>query len=117
MPFILRSLTVGIAAFAITNAPVFAQEMPRILADAETSAKYPLPDFSYAGYGFGIEPIPEVKTVIKISDHGAIPDDGKDDSAAIKAALAAANDSKTPVRTERKYSCPARSTKWTMAAP
>jgi hypothetical protein len=98
MPFILRCLTVGIAAFAITNAPVFAQEMPRILADAETSAKYPLPDFSYAGYGFGIEPIPEVKTVIKISDHGAIPDDGKDDSAAIKAALAAANDSKTPVR-------------------
>ena len=79
-----------------------AAGLPTILgaADEGASATQPLPDFSYAGYGHGMRTIPQVDTVIDVADHGAIPDDGKDDSAALKAALAAAHSMQGPVRVQ-----------------
>ncbi|MBB6426493.1 hypothetical protein [Sphingopyxis sp. JAI128] len=74
--------------------PVQAQpaKLPKILSDPATAAANPLPDFSYAGYGFGLAPLPaDAGTVIEVTDHGAIPDDGLDDSKAVLRALAAAN--------------------------
>lgn len=74
--------------------PVQAQpgKLPEILSDPATAAANPLPDFSYAGYGFGLAPIPaEAGTIIDVTDHGAIPDDGLDDTKAVLRALAAAN--------------------------
>src|SRR3546814_1436835 len=57
--------------------PVQAQQakLPKILSDPATAAANPLPDFSYAGYGFGLAPIPaDVGTIVDVTDHGAIPD-------------------------------------------
>lgn len=52
----------------------------------------PLPDYSYAGYGFGVAPLPtDAGTVIDATSHGVIPDDGKDDAKALLKALTAAN--------------------------
>ncbi|HMQ17914.1 MAG TPA: hypothetical protein PKC77_02065 [Sphingopyxis sp.] len=66
--------------------------LPKILSDRATMAAHPLPDFSYAGYGFGLAPIPEdAGTVIDVTEYGVVPDDGLDDSKAVLAALAAAN--------------------------
>ena len=60
-----------------------------------------LPDFSYAGYEFGLGTIPNsLGQVIKASDFGVIADDGLDDSAAMLLALQAAHDLKTPVTLE-----------------
>ncbi len=74
--------------------PVQAQpaKLPAILSDPKVATANPLPDFSYAGYGFGVAPLPaDAGTVIDVTDHGAIPDDGLDDSKAVLRALAAAN--------------------------
>ena len=74
--------------------PVQAQQakLPKILSDPATAAANPLPDFSYAGYGFGLAPIQaDVGTIVEVTDHGAIPDDGLDDTKAVLRALAAAN--------------------------
>jgi hypothetical protein len=65
------------------------------------NASKPLPDYSYAGYGFGIAPLPtDPGTVIDAAKHGVIPDDGKDDAKALLKALAAADamDGKVTVR-------------------
>ncbi len=67
-------------------------ELPKILSDRATMAAEPLPDFSYAGYGFGIAPIPaDAGTVVDVTSYGVIPDDGLDDTKAVLRALAAAN--------------------------
>lgn len=70
--------------------PLSAQEVPAILGDPATADRHYLPDFSYAGYGFGVEEIPTFDRAISVADYGAIPDDGKDDSKAFIAAIAAA---------------------------
>lgn len=52
-----------------------------------------LPDFSRAGYGMGEKPIPKIETpVFDVTDvrFGAVPDDGKEDTLAIQAAIDAA---------------------------
>jgi len=52
-----------------------------------------LPDFSRAGYRMGEQSIPEIKSpVFDVTDDkfGAVPDDGKEDTAAIQAAVNAA---------------------------
>ncbi|PIE63156.1 MAG: virulence factor [Desulfobacter postgatei] len=52
-----------------------------------------LPDFSRAGYGMGEKTIPEIKTPVFDVTHvrfGAVPDDGKEDTLAIQAAIDAA---------------------------
>ena len=57
-----------------------------------------LPDFSYAGYGFGHTPTPTARgTIIDPAEYGALPDDNRDDSAGIKAALDAAHQLDGPV--------------------
>lgn len=59
-----------------------------------------LPDFSYAGYHSGADPIPEVTsathTVYDVTNYGAIADDGLSDHAAVVAALTAIHQSSTP---------------------
>ena len=80
-------------------APVRAAgPLPRILFDPVVEREVQLPDFSYAGYGYGEVPLPRSSgTVIDVTRFGAIPDDGQDDSAAMLAALAKANEVKGPV--------------------
>ncbi|XUU61914.1 hypothetical protein ACRAQ6_06520 [Erythrobacter sp. HA6-11] len=80
--------------------PLQASELPDILGNPATVADHPLPDFSYAGYEFGNAPLPQVENVIDVADFGAVPDDGKDDSAALIAALKAAHDADGPVRVQ-----------------
>ncbi|ANU07330.1 glycosyl hydrolase family 28-related protein [Paraurantiacibacter namhicola] len=74
--------------------------IPKLLTDPKTIADNYLPDFSYAGYGYGVKPIPRVDAMIDVADYGAIPDDGLDDSVALKAALAAAHEAEGPVRVQ-----------------
>ena len=51
-----------------------------------------LPDFSYAGYEFGLGTIPNTSdAIIHAADYGVIVDDGLDDSAAMNKALEAAH--------------------------
>ena len=59
---------------------------------AKTVGKaHQLPDFSYAGYKFSEQPIPNVNhRVFDVTKYGAQPNDGKSDKQAIKEALAAA---------------------------
>ncbi|OHD08362.1 MAG: hypothetical protein A3E77_05110 [Sphingopyxis sp. RIFCSPHIGHO2_12_FULL_65_19] len=67
-------------------------DLPKILADRATMKAHPLPDFSYAGYGFGLATLPtDAATTIDVTAYGAIPDDGLDDTKAVLRALAAAN--------------------------
>lgn len=57
-----------------------------------------LPDFSYAGYGFGLASIPNAMgTVLDVTEYGVIADDRKDDTKALLSVLAAAHEIKEPV--------------------
>lgn len=70
--------------FLAVQAP--AQQIPR------TATGNGLPDFSYAGYGFGLVPLPtDPGTIIEAVDHGVVPDDGRDDAKALLKAIAAAD--------------------------
>jgi hypothetical protein len=83
----LSALVVATAATAEKN-----DRGPAVLTDPATIAAHPLPDYSYAGYGFGLAAIPDdAGTVIEVTTHGVVPDDGKDDAKAILKALAAAD--------------------------
>jgi Pectate lyase superfamily protein len=67
-------------------------QRPAILFDPTTQQNTPLPDFSYAGYAFGLQPLPRAfGQVINVVDYGAVANDELDDSKAVLAALAAAN--------------------------
>ncbi len=95
-PSSLISLSMLAAVFAT---PVTVAEtdsaLPEILS---RSSEVYLPDFSYAGYKNGLEPLPVFKgKVIEVSDTGAVADDGKDDSAAILKAIDQANQVSGPV--------------------
>ena len=82
----------ALGAALIFPAQAQPTKLPKILSDPATVAANPLPDFSYAGYGFGLAPIPvDAGTVIDVTTHGAVPGDGLDDSKAVLRALAAAN--------------------------
>ncbi len=89
-----------VLAGSLISQSASAQESPKILSDSQTAAENFLPDFSYAGFGFGTTPIPEIEKVINVADHGAAPNDGKDDSKALQSALAAAHKSTRPVRVQ-----------------
>ncbi len=83
--------------FLLTLTVIFnsckAQQLPRILIDAEVKKAHYLPDFSYAGYMHGEKAIPTpTGTIIKTTDHGVIANDGLDDSKALIKAIAAASD-------------------------
>ena len=57
-----------------------------------------LPDFSYAGYGFGLAKIPDNQgKTLKAEDFGVMPDDGLDDTKAMLRALEAAHKVKSAV--------------------
>ena len=78
-------LAFGASAFAASS-----QGVPALLGDSRVAASNPVPDFSYAGYGFGLDAIPsDPGTIINVTDYGVIADDGKDDAKAILKALAA----------------------------
>lgn len=48
-----------------------------------------LPDFSYAGYHRGEEPVPDLPRGVSVLEYGAVPDDGGDDTGAFQRAIAA----------------------------
>lgn len=88
----LARLWLGLA-LSTTTLPTIAADLPDILSDRSVRAANPLPDFSYAGYGFGLEALPtDSGTIINVADHGVVPDDGLDDTKAVLRALAAANE-------------------------
>ncbi|MGH1364074.1 MAG: glycosyl hydrolase family 28-related protein [Calditrichia bacterium] len=62
---------------------------PEVLAKAEAGEIY-LPDFSYAGYRSGEKKPTITGDVLRVIDFGAVPDDAKDDTRALKEALAKA---------------------------
>ncbi len=79
------------ASFQIFQSATFA-EIPEILIDSEQKQKTYLPDFSYAGYGFGLKELPQAKgKIFDVTKYGAVGDDSLDDSAAILKALDAAH--------------------------
>lgn len=65
---------------------------PKILQDfIQNGSKSILPDFSYAGYGYGEKEIPNIKApIFNVCDYGAIPNDGVDDTKSIQTAVDAA---------------------------
>jgi hypothetical protein len=74
---------------ALVAASAFAQPIGNAVLNNRT---LPLPDYSYAGYGFGVVPLPmDSGTVIEATAHGVIADDGKDDAKALLKALVAAD--------------------------
>lgn len=62
---------------------------PQLLKEfKKTGINAKLPDYSYAGYAYGEKPIPNVKnTTYNVTDFGAIPNDGKDDTQAINTTI------------------------------
>ena len=73
-------------------------ELPDILSIQGAGGETYLPDFSYAGYKNGLEDIPISEgVVVNVRDSGAIPNDNKDDSKAILAAISKANSIVGPV--------------------
>lgn len=56
-----------------------------------------LPDFSYAGYQWGEEAIPELQATLFATDFGVVPNDSLDDTDALKAAFTEAHKQTGPV--------------------
>jgi hypothetical protein len=84
--------------WACASAAPAPATLPAILGDAGVAAAHPLPDFSYAGFGFGLAPLPAAPdTVVDSRDHGVIANDDLDDSQALLRALAAARAVAGPV--------------------
>lgn len=96
----LSVLTIAAAIPASAHAQNAEAGLPAILSDTGTRNTVYLPDFSYAGYGYGVTDIPNIAEMIDVADYGAIPDDGKDDSKALRAALKAAHSANGPVRVQ-----------------
>lgn len=87
----------GLLIGLLTGGQALAQ-VPALLADPAVARQVQLPDFSYAGYGFGLKPLPaSPANVIDVTAHGAVPNDTLDDSKAVLAAIAAANKVSGPV--------------------
>ncbi|WP_309396908.1 glycosyl hydrolase family 28-related protein [Cerasicoccus maritimus] len=57
-------------------------------AGEKWSAGSRLPDFSYAGYHFGEDPLPDVEVACSVKDFGAVGDGVHDDTQAFKDAIA-----------------------------
>lgn len=99
------NVLLGLAGCAATMLPASSpgasqneQAMPSILTDAAIRQSHFLPDFSFAGYANGNRPLPETRgKVISVDDFGAAADDEIDDSVAVLAAIARANETPGPV--------------------
>lgn len=65
---------------------------PKILTEFKNNRdKCILPDFSFAGYAYGEKSIPDLQSkIFDVSDYGAVPNDGKDDTEAIQKTVDAA---------------------------
>lgn len=80
------------------KAEVIEDSIPKILQRAGNSGTPFLPDFSYAGYKFGVgTPAQTGGTIIRAVKYGVKAGDGKDDSKSLLKALKAAHDIKGPV--------------------
>ena len=95
----LVAVSVGALALVINETASANNDGPvELLTDANVAAKYPLPDFSYAGYNHGIGEIPAAKgKLIDVTKYGVTADDDIDDSKAMLKALEAAHDTSGPV--------------------
>ena len=87
---------------ATASAQDLSTSVPPTAANASTLAELGdafLPDYSYAGYGFGLADIPDFAgtTQIDAVDYGVVADDGNDDTDGLLAALDAANAVTGPV--------------------
>jgi len=90
----LAVLQIAGPAIANPNAP----SLPAILSDSKVAEMNYLPDFSFAGYGNGIASLPRAAgSMVSVDDFGAVPDDGKDDTKAVLAAIARAHAIEGPV--------------------
>ena len=89
MPFIIAFLSAGFCAATVGLAA--AETGVSLLDDGALRCAHPLPDFSYAGYRHGMEPLPRLDgTLLDVRDFGAVANDEKDDSQALLATIAAA---------------------------
>jgi hypothetical protein len=69
-----------------------------LLDDPQTSRDNPLPDYSYAGYAFGLrDPLLANAQIVDVRKYGAVPDDDIDDSRPLLKAFAAAHAVTGPV--------------------
>ena len=65
----------------LMGSSAFGSETPAILNAGTTSDSLYLPDFSYAGFRNGANPLPATTgTLVTVDDFGAKPDDSIDDS-------------------------------------
>ncbi|MES2308393.1 MAG: DUF4955 domain-containing protein [Verrucomicrobiota bacterium] len=78
-----------ISLFSFVHAAESESELwKEFVADSAAGKKPLLPDFSYAGYGYGEIAIPFKKgPLFKVADYGAIPNDGKNDAESIQKAI------------------------------
>ncbi|MGB6153104.1 MAG: hypothetical protein WBG48_14060, partial [Pricia sp.] len=81
-------LVSSIFALQLFTSCIYAQQVPDILTAKKVTDKNYLPDFSYAGYRYGEEAIPQKmgKTVLA-TDYGVVANDALDDSKALLKAL------------------------------
>lgn len=95
---VFRAVSLMVCAMFITwyGADVRGEWFPRILME-DCSNEHFLPDWSYAGYRWGEKPIRELEPNLHAVEFGAIPDDGEDDTEAIRKAVAAAHATEGPV--------------------
>ncbi|MEX1383250.1 hypothetical protein [Lutibacter sp.] len=64
---------------------IYSQNVPEIIANKKVAEQNYLPDFSCAGHHFGETIIPNItKKIVLATDHGVVPNDGLDDSKALK---------------------------------
>jgi len=81
--------TLIICCSLFVHSIVMGQEIPKILTDSKTNY---LPDFSYAGYHFGEDKIPELNgKIINAEEYGVKANDNLDDSKALLKALKTAS--------------------------
>lgn len=87
----------------ISHGQLMAQELPKILSDETVRNENYLPDFSYAGYRSGEDPLPDRlpdATIVYATKYGVTADDGTDDSKALLSAVKYAHGVEGPVIVE-----------------
>lgn len=80
--FAILYFSLGLSTF------IYGQNIPEILSSKKIAQENYLPDFSFAGYHNGEKDIPRTAgTIVNAIDYGVIPNDGLDDSKALKKAI------------------------------
>ena len=94
-----RTYTLILGIRACSTLTGQAQDLPDLLSNRAIAQANYLPDFSYAGYHFGEDPLPGLTEgeVLYATDFGVIPNDGRDDSKALQQAFSAAHEVPGPV--------------------